>query len=97
MYSRFLSLAGVSFGFITDLFSSVDRDLGPGWHGLVGPNGAGKATLLSIMSGELSPRDGTVSRSGPVVDAARSSRALVVITHDVRFGEAVTSREYHLG
>lgn len=63
MSSRSLSLAGVSLGFIIDLFFSVDLDLGPGWHGLVGPNGAGETTLLSIMSRALSPRDGTVSRA----------------------------------
>jgi ABC-type multidrug transport system ATPase subunit len=71
MSSRSLSLAGVSFGFVTDLFFSVDLDLGPGWHGPVGPNGAGETTLLSIMSRELSPRDGTVSRSGRSVQPDR--------------------------
>ncbi|GAB3706856.1 ABC-F family ATP-binding cassette domain-containing protein [Mariniluteicoccus flavus] len=31
---------------------------------LVGPNGAGKTTLLRIIEGELSPDDGSISRSG---------------------------------
>lgn len=31
---------------------------------LVGPNGAGKTTLLRIVAGDLTPTEGTVSRSG---------------------------------
>jgi ATPase subunit of ABC transporter with duplicated ATPase domains len=31
---------------------------------LVGPNGAGKTTLLRLIAGDLTPQDGSVSRSG---------------------------------
>jgi ATPase subunit of ABC transporter with duplicated ATPase domains len=31
---------------------------------LVGPNGAGKTTLLRLVAGDLTPQDGSVSRSG---------------------------------
>ncbi len=47
------------------LFDDVSFRVGEGTKAaLVGANGAGKTTLLRIVAGDLSPRSGTVSRSG---------------------------------
>ena len=35
------------------VLDGVDFDLGPGIHGLLGRNGVGKSTLLSIVAGQL--------------------------------------------
>src|SRR5947209_4005855 len=45
------------------LFESVSTAFPPGRrYGLTGPNGAGKSTFMKILSGELEPDTGTVSR-----------------------------------
>jgi ATPase subunit of ABC transporter with duplicated ATPase domains len=45
------------------LFESVSTSFPPGRrYGLTGPNGAGKSTFMKILSGELEPDNGTVSR-----------------------------------
>jgi ATPase subunit of ABC transporter with duplicated ATPase domains len=57
-----LSDVGMRFG-AQVLFEHVSWQLQPGAHyGLVGANGTGKSTLLRLMSGELKPEGGTVSR-----------------------------------
>src|SRR5438270_498469 len=45
------------------LFESVSTSYPPGRrYGLTGPNGAGKTTFMKILSGDLEPDTGTVSR-----------------------------------
>src|SRR2546428_5251512 len=45
------------------LFESVSTSFPPGRrYGLTGPNGAGKTTFMKILSGDLEPDSGTVSR-----------------------------------
>jgi ATPase subunit of ABC transporter with duplicated ATPase domains len=45
------------------LFENVSTTFPPGRrYGLTGPNGAGKSTFMKILSGELEPDAGTVSR-----------------------------------
>src|SRR5882762_2864639 len=45
------------------LFESVGTSFPPGRrYGLTGPNGAGKSTFMKILSGELEPDTGSVSR-----------------------------------
>ncbi|WP_064257286.1 ATP-binding cassette domain-containing protein [Rhodococcus sp. HS-D2] len=47
------------------LFHSLNFKLGQGERAaLVGPNGVGKSTLVSIVAGELSPHEGSIHRSG---------------------------------
>jgi branched-chain amino acid transport system ATP-binding protein len=53
----------VRFGGITPL-DGVDVDFPPGVCGLVGPNGAGKTTLFNVLSGFVSPTEGTVVAFG---------------------------------
>src|ERR1700744_4218481 len=45
------------------LFEEVSTQFIPGRrYGLTGPNGAGKSTFMKILSGELEPDTGSVSR-----------------------------------
>jgi len=45
------------------LFESVSTSFPPGRrYGLTGPNGAGKSTFMKILSGELEPDSGSISR-----------------------------------
>ncbi|MEP5514532.1 MAG: ATP-binding cassette domain-containing protein, partial [Bauldia litoralis] len=49
-----------------DLFTDIDIAFGHDRAGLVGGNGIGKSTLLRLIAGELTPRSGTVERSGRI-------------------------------
>lgn len=46
------------------LFSNVTLSFGPIRTGLVGRNGVGKSTILKLITGQLSPRAGTVTVNG---------------------------------
>src|ERR687890_462186 len=46
----------VLFDDVTTTFSSGRR------YGLTGPNGAGKSTFMKLLSGELQPQKGSVTR-----------------------------------
>src|SRR6476620_2242248 len=46
----------VLFDDVTTTFSAGRR------YGLTGPNGAGKSTFMKLLTGELSPQQGTVVR-----------------------------------
>lgn len=50
-----LLFSGVNFSFVQ-----------PGWTGLVGSNGSGKSTFLSLITGKLVPESGSVSVSGSI-------------------------------
>ncbi|MGF1667574.1 MAG: ATP-binding cassette domain-containing protein [Acidimicrobiia bacterium] len=65
MPSIHLDCVSFSYTSAVDVLVDVDLHLGPGWTGVVGANGEGKTTLLSLLSGELVPTTGTVT-----VDAA---------------------------
>lgn len=55
------------------------------WWGIVGPNGSGKSTLLHLLSGILSPNQGTIHIKGkPVQDYSRKelSRIIAVLQQD---------------
>ncbi len=49
-----------------DLLTDIDIAFGHDRAGLVGGNGIGKSTLLRLIAGELTPRSGTVERSGRI-------------------------------
>ncbi|MDR0592309.1 MAG: ATP-binding cassette domain-containing protein, partial [Bifidobacteriaceae bacterium] len=48
------------------VFSGLELALGPGRHGLTGPNGGGKTTLLRLIAGQIRPTAGTLTVSGEV-------------------------------
>lgn len=64
-----------SFGPVQVLFD-VDFDLYPGEvHALIGENGAGKSTMMKILSGYLEPTSGEVTLDGAPVSFASSEDA----------------------
>lgn len=50
----------------TRALDDVSGSFGPGRTGLVGRNGSGKTTLLRLITGELTPSDGTLHVDGSV-------------------------------
>jgi ATPase subunit of ABC transporter with duplicated ATPase domains len=56
--------SNVSFAYAkaTPILVDASFDLGPGWAGLVGANGAGKSTVLGLLTGDLHPDRGVVRR-----------------------------------
>ncbi|WP_020611036.1 ATP-binding cassette domain-containing protein [Sediminispirochaeta bajacaliforniensis] len=58
-----LQISALSFswpGMIEPLFTDLSFSIGAGWTGLVGANGSGKSTILSIIAGENQPDSGSV-------------------------------------
>jgi branched-chain amino acid transport system permease protein len=54
----------LSFGGVRAV-DGVDLDIHTGEvHGLIGPNGSGKTTMLNVISGYYTPQHGTVSQDG---------------------------------
>lgn len=72
-----LALDGVSFSYIQGsrpALKEVSLRFGPGGlHGVVGPNGGGKTTLLKLCQGLYRPESGIVSLDG--IDMAQLTRA----------------------
>jgi ATPase subunit of ABC transporter with duplicated ATPase domains len=52
------------------VLDDVTVHLGPGWTGVVGANGAGKTSLLHLVSGTLAPSSGRVTHDPPDAVAA---------------------------
>ena len=74
----------VSFGSLAVL-DGVSLSIGPGDRtGIVAPNGVGKSTLLKVLSGELEPDSGTVTRSPATTTVLRLAQE-----PDIRPGESL--------
>jgi ATPase subunit of ABC transporter with duplicated ATPase domains len=74
----------ITFGGLTVL-DGVDLTIGPGDRiGILAPNGVGKSTLLKILSGELEPDAGTVTRSPASTTVVRLAQE-----PDIRPGETL--------
>lgn len=63
--------------------------------GLLGPNGAGKTTTVSILTSQLSPKQGWAEILGldPVRDAKKLRSKIGVAAHDLRLSVHQTGRE----
>jgi len=63
------------------VLDGLDLALGPGRHGLLGPNGCGKSTLLRLLAGRLTPTAGAVAVQGSLCylpqDVSHDPAALV--------------------
>ena len=59
-----ISVSGVSMRYGSKiLFEDVTTTFSPGRrYALTGPNGAGKSTFMKLLTGELSPQRGSVTR-----------------------------------
>ncbi len=74
----------LSFGGLTVL-GGVDITLSPGDRvGIIAPNGVGKSTLLKVLSGDLEPDSGAVTRSPATTTVIRLAQE-----HDREPGESV--------
>ncbi len=61
--TRFQTVKGLTFGYSPDkiLLNDINIDIHPGDRiGIIGPNGKGKSTLLSLLAGELQPLEGSI-------------------------------------
>lgn len=60
-----LSLSHVTYcypGSVNPVFSDISCTFANGWHGVIGANGCGKTTLARLVSGELEPDRGTLTK-----------------------------------
>ncbi|MET7656650.1 MULTISPECIES: ABC-F family ATP-binding cassette domain-containing protein [unclassified Streptomyces] len=79
----------------TPVFDGLDVAFGPGRTGLVGVNGSGKSTLLKLISGELSPSDGTVRLAGEVGHLPQSVTLDTALRVDAVLGIAAQRAALH--
>ena len=68
-----LALRSLTFGHTREpVLRDVDLTLGPGLlHGILGPNGCGKTTLLGLLAGHLVPDAGEALINDVPVPAVR--------------------------
>ncbi|MCL1588104.1 MAG: ATP-binding cassette domain-containing protein [Actinomycetia bacterium] len=79
-----LSHVSFSYSSAVPVITDATFDLGPGWAGLVGANGVGKSTLLSLITGEHPPDDGTVSVEPVGLPPVLCAQRVDTLTVDIR-------------
>jgi ABC-type branched-subunit amino acid transport system ATPase component/ABC-type branched-subunit amino acid transport system permease subunit len=69
-----ISLRGVVLSFLgVRAIDGVDLDVEPGKiHGLIGPNGSGKTTILNVISGFYRPEQGTIAIGSDILTPGES-------------------------
>ncbi|QRM54417.1 ABC transporter ATP-binding protein [Sinorhizobium sp. BG8] len=79
------------------ILEGVSLDIVPGeFLGIVGPNGSGKTSLMSLLAGIRRPRSGTVLLDGqPMQDLGRRevARCLALVEQQAETGERITARQ----
>src|SRR5689334_22259082 len=98
-----IAVTGVSMRYGSKiLFEDVTATFSPGRrYGLTGPNGAGKSTFMKLLTGELPPQKGTVSRP-PKIGVLRQDQFAfdefrvidTVIMGNQRLWQALEEREH---
>jgi len=93
-----LALRSLTFGHTREpVLRDVDLTLGPGLlHGILGPNGCGKTTLLGLLAGHLVPDAGEALINDvpvPAVRPAALARLLAVVEQSAPFPFPFTVRE----
>lgn len=65
---------GFSYVAGVKVLENIDFLVRPGTiHGLIGPNGSGKSTLVNLLSGQISPNEGTIEVNGRRVEHLKSA------------------------
>lgn len=79
-----LAVDGLSMRFgAQPLFEGLDFSSGPGAVALVGPNGTGKSTLLTLLAGIATPHAGTIRIAGHgLAGAQRQAKARLAYVPD---------------
>lgn len=79
-----LAVSGLSMRFgARPLFDGLDFASGPGAVALVGPNGTGKSTLLTLLAGIVAPYAGTIQVAGhALAHAPRQAKARLAYVPD---------------
>ncbi len=73
-----LEVKGLTGGYVgVDVLNSISFQVGEGeLFGILGPNGSGKTTLLQMISGILTPKEGTIYlQNQPLADISIKERA----------------------
>ena len=60
---RFCDVSFTYDAMTSPLIKGLSLDLGRGWTGIIGANGAGKTTILKLATGQISPQKGSVTFS----------------------------------
>lgn len=81
----------------SDILRSVSLDVTPGeFLGIVGPNGSGKTSLLSLLSGIRSPHSGAIMLDGnPIRRFGRReiARRIALVEQQAETAERITARQ----
>ena len=70
MNQHLLTFNAVDFEYpdsVASIFDDISLQMGSGWTGVVGANGAGKTTFLKLASGHIQPTSGDLQRPAHVI------------------------------
>jgi len=69
-------LNNISFGFTESLINGLNCRFDDGWTAVVGANGAGKTSLLRLITGELKPGSGSIECTDTPVFCSQQTSAI---------------------
>lgn len=80
-----------------EIVRGVDLEVAEGeFLGVIGPNGSGKTSLLSLLAGIRAPREGTVDLEGRRITTLTRravAQSVAVVEQQAETGERITARE----